>query len=324
MGRRGKRKTLANIYEDKTGRAGIWYDAAGKAHEARYPPNAQIADIRDDLLLRRAEATASGSAFTYPGTLSAAVNEWEPLEKGLVSWRERRAELRAWCRAEVHGERVGDFLVAEVTERIARIVISQWAVAGVAPKTIRNRLWSLRHLYKVTLGQKAPTPVDDIRRPPKTKTIPGILRDAKTRARFMVRASTGRRPAEIMRAQPGDVDLELRTWRVRDAKGGWTPSPLPLNEDMVEAWRVFIEADAWGDFNTGSMAEVLSRSTFQPERPSTRCARGGGSHAPRSVQNRTTCRTCLHRHAPTPEAMSTSFRCASSSRSAKRETSASA
>jgi hypothetical protein len=26
---------------------------------------------------------------------------------------------------------------------------------------------------------------------------------------------------------------------------------------MLEAWRVFAEADAWGAFNTGSMAEVL-------------------------------------------------------------------
>jgi hypothetical protein len=79
----------------------------------------------------------------------------------------------------------------------------------------------------------------------------------------MVRAATGRRPVEIMRALPEDVDLERRIWRVRDAKGGWSEG-LYLNDDMLEAWRVFAEADAWGAFNTGSMAEVL-RAAGWPE-----------------------------------------------------------
>jgi integrase len=79
----------------------------------------------------------------------------------------------------------------------------------------------------------------------------------------MVRAATGRRPVEIMRALPEDVDLERRIWRVSDAKGGWSEG-LYLNDDMLEAWRVFAEADAWGAFNTGSMAEVL-RAAGWPE-----------------------------------------------------------
>jgi integrase len=91
----------------------------------------------------------------------------------------------------------------------------------------------------------------------------GRLHNAKTRARFMVRASTGRRPSEIMRAQREDVDLARGVWRVRDGKGGWLVA-LYLNTDMLIAWMTFIDADAWGRFNTGSQAEVL-RAAGWPE-----------------------------------------------------------
>lgn len=125
-----------------------------------------------------------------------------------------------------------------LTSMMVRTVISEWSQAGVAPKTIRQRLWSLKHLYKLLRGPDAETPCDHIAPPAlarriivptpaalvlavyknllameaagKHRPVEGlsILRDAKTRARFMVRASTGRRPCEIMRAEPGDVDLE--------------------------------------------------------------------------------------------------------------------
>jgi integrase len=60
----------------------------------------------------------------------------------------------------------------------------------------------------------------------------GWLRSAKTRARFMVLASTGKRPSELMRAQPHDVDFVRRVWTVRDGKGGWSPG-IYLNDDML-------------------------------------------------------------------------------------------
>ena len=61
----------------------------------------------------------------------------------------------------------------------------------------------------------------------------------------MVRASTGRRPAEIMRARPDDVDLGQRIWRVRDAKGGWSEG-LFLNDDMLIAWMTFVAGERVG------------------------------------------------------------------------------
>jgi integrase len=68
--------------------------------------------------------------------------------------------------------------------------------------------------------------------------------------------STGKRPIEIMRAQPEDVNLEARVWIPRDAKGGHTIG-VYLNDDQLAAWKLFAEADAWGPFNLGNFGRVL-------------------------------------------------------------------
>jgi integrase len=80
--------------------------------------------------------------------------------------------------------------------------------------------------------------------------------NAKTRARFRVFVSTGKRPIEIMRAKPGDVNLEARVWVPRDAKGGFCPG-VYLNDDMLEAWKLFIAEKAWGKYNQGSFSRTL-------------------------------------------------------------------
>ena len=66
------------------------------------------------------------------------------------------------------------------------------------------------------------------------RAVAANLTDPKTRARFMVIASTGVRPAELKRAEPADVDLERRVWLVRTAKGG-APRAFWLNDDMMAA-----------------------------------------------------------------------------------------
>ena len=87
----------------------------------------------------------------------------------------------------------------------------------------------------------------------------GRLRSPKTRARFRVYASTGRRPSEIMRAEPPDVDLTQCVWRPRDGKGGWGPG-IYLNDDMLAAWELFVEANAWGSFRIGSLVRTIRRA----------------------------------------------------------------
>lgn len=284
--RRGPRRPIGTrCYEDDTGRS-ITYDdpRTRKQKEIRFPPQTTIADMRKEAARRIALVSGSGRSDTHKGTLAAAVDEWEPLEQTLSSWRERRAELRAWCRAVVNGRPLGDMRLTAIDDKIVRAVMGQWTSAGVAPKTIRNRRWSLQRLYHVLQGPKSHTPVDDVAPPSKTKTIPlsidpahvltvignliareqsGVLRDAKTRARFMVRAVTGKRPSEIMRAQPSDVDLDRREWRVRDGKGGWGEG-LYLNDEMLAAWKLFAAAGAWGPFETSAMAKTLRAAGWAP------------------------------------------------------------
>ena len=39
----------------------------------------------------------------------------------------------------------------------------------------------------------------------------------------MVFATTGKRPSEVQRTEPPDVDLERHVWIPRDGKGGFYP-----------------------------------------------------------------------------------------------------
>jgi integrase len=205
------------------------------------------------------------------GSLSADIPRYIRLIQHLKSWPERRAELRAW------EKRLGPRNRSQITEAHVRQVIGAWVAAEVSQKTINNRVWTLAHLYRTLDGKKAPTPCDDITLPRPLKVPPvavsptlvvrvdaqlqeherlGLLRDAKTRARFRVLAACGRRPSEVKRAVAADVDLERRVWTPRNGKGGLS-DPIYLNNDMLAAWQLFVAADAWGAFNTGAFVRVL-------------------------------------------------------------------
>jgi integrase len=175
-----------------------------------------------------------------------------------------------------------------------RVAISIWltgderkGVRKVSPKTIRNRLVALAALFHLLdrapgEARTPPSPTDGIsievrkRRPTyvrvetiravvenlkrqeqsKTGKARGRLLDPKTRARFMVIAATGIRPSMLKRVTPDDVDLERRTVTIAAGKGG-EPIGFYLNDDMLAAWEVFVEADAWGEYDTRSAARVL-------------------------------------------------------------------
>lgn len=128
----------------------------------------------------------------------------------------------------------------------------------VAALTIRHRCRVLDDLFRTLDGSKAPSPVDDAKipkrgkRPPQTvpiDVVAAVLK--KLRAvnlfsfvRFYVAATTGQRPCQIGRAQPDDLDLQARTWLVRNAKGA--PAHLiTLGAPQVAAWQAFIAAGAW-------------------------------------------------------------------------------
>src|SRR4051812_2583409 len=155
MGRRGNRRRIAKgVYEDGGGRSGIYRDRAGKQREVRCAKDATVADVRAAVAERQKQdgSVARGAS----GTLARAVEQWEDLERHLASWRERRSELRAWV--ELYGPKK----LTAITRGDVQKALSQWAAAQLTPKTLRNRLWSLRHLYHLLNGSKAPTPCDDV------------------------------------------------------------------------------------------------------------------------------------------------------------------
>lgn len=202
-----------------------------------------------------------------PGTLNKDAERYYSLVKHLTrDGATRRSEIRAWL---PHlGEKPRHAIAREDVLRIRGL----WKSQGVAAKTTNNRVTALRNLYTLLDGDDAPTPCDRLAPLVSTKKPPQLV-DAATvnkvldalwqraqpthrrgrpcphaladRARLMVLASTGKRPCELERAEPGDVDLTRRVWITRDAKGGFSPG-LFLNDEMVLAWEAFIEAKAWG------------------------------------------------------------------------------
>ena len=194
--------------------------------------------------------------------------------QGLTSWKSRQSELRAW--AALFGQKRR----TQITEETVRTAVTTWRTKGrnvgtddapkwkpYAVRTCEHRVAALRHLYHVLDGNDFPTPCDAITfelPQPKPVYVPTAtiltvldrLTDVKTKARLMVLAATGVRPAELMRAQPEDVDLVHGIWWIRPAKGGERP-PLYLNPDMRAAIEAFRDAGAWGPYDTSTHAKLL-------------------------------------------------------------------
>lgn len=193
------------------------------------------------------------------GTLAKDAERYYPLVRHLAMWRTRRGEVRHWIR--LLGDRPRHIIAREDVLRVRGI----WVDVGWTPKSINNRVTALRNLYHVLDGDDAPTPCDGVKPLTPVKVPPQPIHPALVtqiadrlaasprkhakadRARLMVLATTGKRPVEIERAQPWDVDLVRRVWLTRDAKGGFSPGCF-LNDEMLAAWEAFIAADAWGRF----------------------------------------------------------------------------
>jgi integrase len=196
------------------------------------------------------------------GTLARDAERYYPLVKHLADWVSRRSEIRAWL------PHLGETPRHMITREDILRIRGRWVSEGRKPKTINNRVTALRNLFHLLDGDDSPTPCDGVKQLTPEKVPPQIVTGviinrvldnlqrradaghkhaAADRARLMVLASTGKRPCEIERAQPGDVDLRRRVWIARDAKGGFCPGAY-LNNEMVLAWEAFILADAWGPF----------------------------------------------------------------------------
>lgn len=274
MPRHGRRITIAKgIYRDgASGPYEVRITVGGHPYAARMPADSTL----NELKAKRAELENIGRTATPRaeyGTLRADVTRYLNLIQHLSTWRDRATHLNAWC------ELLGEIPRHRIRATDVLFAREQWQRDGMAPKTINHRCDTLRQMFHRLDGKRAPTPCDDVTHLKVPKTIiqrvddavivsvdqklqerernPRLAFDgAKTRARFRVFVSTGKRPCEIMRAQPGDVNLKARVWVPRDAKGGYCPG-VYLNDDQLEAWKLFIKADAWGKYNHGNFGRVI-------------------------------------------------------------------
>lgn len=267
MPRTPRRKLARGIYLDRYSLVAI-VKVAGRAVEQSFPRDTPIKEItrwREMERARRLDETPTAAR----GTLAAdAVAYLARMRKRPASWPAKRSELAAWC------QRFGTRPRHRISGADVDTTIAAWLSAGVAPKTVVNRCRTLRHLY-VTLAddKRARTPLDAIDLPhvparaPEhvdATTIRGVelkLRagDPKDRARYMVIASTGIRPSQLQRLAPADVDLERGLVAIDGGKGG-RPIVHVLNRDMSAAWRAFVDAGAWGKYDTSRLAKVCRRA----------------------------------------------------------------
>lgn len=278
MTSRTRTRLAEGIYRDRFGLAAT-VKVRGVQRERRWPSDTSLDVLRSWRVQMRAELDADREQIDYlrpRGTLVGDLPQYLKLIAGRVGFAADRSHLRSWLPL-VGAKRRSDINRLDVQRAIAA-----WAADGKSPRTLRHRRRVLRELYCAldgpsakppTTGVKIPRIPDPNPTPVARSIIEKVAKSLKrgrrhtkgygsdsdvTYARFLVRATTGQRPAQIMRATRDDVDLLGRIWWVRPAKAG-RPIPFPLNGEMVRAWRTFIAAKAWGKFDTRSFSKTLRR-----------------------------------------------------------------
>ena len=267
-----RRKLAKGVFEDAYGRSVI-YTVNGVRTEKRFEKDRPVEFLQK--WRARQIGMAQDVAPRQPrGSLARDLVRYLKRLKGTAGYKAEKSHAKAWTKA--YGGATRRWSIT--AEQIA-LTVASWRQADVAARTIRHRCRLLAAVYTTLDGPTAPNPVRGVKLPPKPKPRPiavsddiisdvaaklhaqeqpGVrrLRDSKTRARFLVLATTGRRPAELARALPEDVDLAQGIWWVRTAKGG-VNTAIVLRGRLLEAWQLFIAAGAWGDYDTRSFARTL-------------------------------------------------------------------
>ncbi len=273
-------RVATGIYRDACGYL-VTVSVKGRRRDRRFPPDTAIAFMAIRQIRMRAELAeqhdqAPAGPTPARGTVAGDLDRYLPQIAGRVGYKADRSHLHAWL------PHIGPTLRSRVTPAQIRTAIAAWLTAGKSARTIRHRVRVFRELYRTLDGPGAVAPLQGVKLPkpadPHPTPVPIAIIQAvaaslkagkrhargyggdsvKCHARFLVRATTGQRPSQIMRAEPEDLDLVRRIWFVRAGKGG-TTIPLPLNPDQVHAWRAFIAADAWGPFDTRSFSKTIRR-----------------------------------------------------------------
>ena len=277
-----KRKRIADgVYEDGYGLAAT-IKVGRQQRERRFPPDFSLdviqawrARTRADLLEERDERRED-SPEPAGGSFERDADRYLKAISHRVGYKADRSHLKAWY------PHVGHLKRSAIRPAQVQAIITLWDKGGVSPQTIKHRVRAFRAVYRRLDRQHARPPVKGVELPrlhaphpvavpwAKVQQVAKSLTKSKRhkggfggetkhgRARFLVLATTGQRPAQLMRATAADVDLRRRIWFVRGAKDGHYVT-VPLDASMVAAWKAFIKADAWGEFNTTNFTRLLRR-----------------------------------------------------------------
>ncbi len=285
-------RVATGIYRDQCGFLAT-VSCGGLRRDQRFPPDTAVAFMESWRIRTRAdldEDAADTQSIDEPiperGTFASDLPRYLKKIAHRTSYKSDRSHLTAWLPI------IGRLKRSAIRPSHVRAAFAAWLTDGKSPRTIRHRRRVLRELYQALDGAHAqpplkgvkvpkpedphptPVPIATIRKvaaslkkgktgqkrhgPKRTLALITYAEPAKARARFLVRATTGQRPSQIMRAKPADVDLKRRIWFVRGGKGGHA-IPLPLAAEMVKAWKAFAAADAWGPFDSRSFSKTLRR-----------------------------------------------------------------
>jgi site-specific recombinase XerD len=266
-------RIASGIYRDRSGLAAT-VKIGNRQRERRFPIDTPLEEIKTWQATTRAWLWTQAprpSAPSTRGTLDGDTVTYLKQLEGRPCYGSDRSHLKAW--SPLYGPRRR----ASLRPEDVILAIAQWRTADVAAQTIIHRCRVLRQLFHALDGATAGTPVDHVQRPKKPKPVPVTVPLATIRrvgeqltavdpimaARYWVLATTGQRPAQVMRALPSDVSLKRAIWLVRAAKGSEVRE-LFLNGDMIAAWKLFIKRKAWGNFDQTAYARTL-RACGWPE-----------------------------------------------------------
>lgn len=276
-----RRRVAPAIYADDRGFEARAH-AAGATKSRRFPPRTALRDMKawqaDARKALRQDARARRHLLA-PGTLAgdiAAVLEQLPADDR----RHRRADFLAWVTPTL-----GPALRRDVTLEELRAVVLGWLETGVAASTIHHRRRALIAVYETLDGPEPPVLPRRLKRPrqptPQPRAVPMPVLEAviatmpdhpypnrphrRSRPKAICRVLlwTGTPPAVLRLMTPHSVDLEAKEiTKPARAKGRGAPAvTLPLVEPQgVEAARDWLRAQAWGRFDTRTVARAFRRA----------------------------------------------------------------
>lgn len=244
----GGYRVVARVGDRKTG---------PRPKEKRFPAGTALRAMKVWQEDQRAELRRQDLRPTR-GTVADDANRYlELVRPRLVSFRDREHDLRQWLTRFGHRHR------HTLDPNELQTQLNEWRLSGLSAQTCNLRRTALSHLFSTLDGKRARNPVADVpkfeRPEPQPHALPyeviratfAVMRPKATKARLMLMAYGGFRPSEVMRAVPEDVEpflgLPEPFCYKRTGKKG-RPVMVPLPQEGVEAWRLFIERNAWGHF----------------------------------------------------------------------------